>query len=124
MSRPNRDPGLEWLLDLDGQVLVVDPHGAYWVKFSVRRVVRSADRPHGLEYSLTLHDSSGRRLLGYDNAHSVRTSGGPGGRPGVRRDHRHRLKAVRPYVFHDAATLLEDFWRDVDRILKGKGVIR
>lgn len=124
MNKSNHDPGLEWLLDLNGQVLVVDPNGAYWVKFSVRRVVPSADRPQGLEYSLTLHDSNGRRLLGYDNAHSVRRSAGPGGKPSALRDHRHRLKAVRPYVFRDAATLLEDFWSDVDRILRGRGVIR
>lgn len=124
MNKPNRDPGLRWLLDLDGQVFVVDPQGGHWVKFSLRRVAVSADRPHGLEYSLTLHDASGRRLLGYDNAHPVRASGGPGGKPGILRDHRHWLKAVRPYVFHDAATLLEDFWGDVDRILRGRGVIR
>jgi hypothetical protein len=43
------------LLDLDGQVFVIDGKGQYWVRFSVGRVARSAERPHGLKYSLTLH---------------------------------------------------------------------
>jgi hypothetical protein len=28
--------------------------------------------PHGIRYSLTLHDQSGVRILGYDNAHSIK----------------------------------------------------
>jgi hypothetical protein len=28
-----RDPTLDTLLDLDGQVLVVDPDGGHWVRF-------------------------------------------------------------------------------------------
>jgi hypothetical protein len=51
------------LLDLDGQVLVVDPDGKHWVKFSVKRVDPTRDRPHGLSYSLTLHTESGERLV-------------------------------------------------------------
>jgi hypothetical protein len=33
-----RDPSLDALLDLDGQVLVVDPEGDHWVRFVVWRV--------------------------------------------------------------------------------------
>ena len=33
-----RDAADEVLLDLDGQVFVVDSKGQYWVRFSVRRV--------------------------------------------------------------------------------------
>jgi hypothetical protein len=33
-----RDPSLDMLLDLDGQVLVVDPDGRHWVRFVVTLV--------------------------------------------------------------------------------------
>ena len=80
MKWHGREPGAEVLLDLDGQVFVVDAKGQYWVRFSVIRVVSTPDRPHGLNYSLTLHGPGGERLVGFDNAHSVRESGGPGGK--------------------------------------------
>jgi hypothetical protein len=51
-----RDPNLDLLLDLDGQVLVVDPERGYWVRFVVTRVPVSPEKPQGLDYSLTLHD--------------------------------------------------------------------
>ena len=37
MRGRGRDSGDEVLLDLDGQVFVVDTKGGYWVRFSVRR---------------------------------------------------------------------------------------
>jgi len=123
MEADDRDPGSDVLLDLDGQVLVVDPKGEYWARFTVQRVEPSTDRPHGLNYSLTLHGPGGERIIGFDNAHSVRVSAGPGGRKKGSADHRHRMGAVRPYRFTDAASLLEDFWMEVDRFLKEKGVI-
>ncbi len=117
---PRRDASLDALLDLDGQIFVVDPVARHWVKFVVRRVPVSAEKPHGLDYSLTLHDASGKRLVGYDNAHSVSSGRGHSVRS---YDHRHRLKTVRPYAFRDAAALLADFWHDVDAVLKEKGII-
>lgn len=57
----DRDPSLDMLLDLDGQVLVVDPEGGHWVKFIVTRIPVSPEKPHGLDYSLTLHGPSGER---------------------------------------------------------------
>jgi hypothetical protein len=33
------------------------------------------------------------------------------------------METVRPYRFKDAATLLEGFWAEVDKLLKEKGVI-
>ncbi len=66
-----RDHSLDMLLDLDGQVLVVDPEGNYWVRFVVRRVPVTERRPHGLAYSLSLHGPNGERLVGFDNAHAV-----------------------------------------------------
>jgi hypothetical protein len=38
MKGRGRDASLSALLDLDGQVLVIDPAGNHWVKFSVKRV--------------------------------------------------------------------------------------
>lgn len=121
MKGRGRDADDEVLLDLDGQVFVVDSKGQYWVRFSVRWVAFSPDRPHGLSYSLHGPDSS--RLVGFDNAHAVRESQGPGGKGRGLRDHKHRMETVRPYRFKDATTLLEDFWAEVDGVLREKGVI-
>ena len=106
------------LLNLDGQVLAVDPEGGHWVRFVVTRVPVSPKQPHGLDYSLTLHGPEGERLVGFDNAHPVakQKQGGP-------QDHRHRLRSVRAYEYRDAATLLADFWETVDTVLRERGVI-
>src|ERR1700722_6446145 len=112
-----RDPSLDTLLELDGQVLVVDPDGRYWGRFVVTRVPVSSEKPHGLDYSLTLHGPDGDRVVGFDNAHPVGRQ-----RRGDPIDHRHRLRTVRPYDYRDAATLLGDFWAAVDVMLKERGV--
>jgi hypothetical protein len=39
------------------------------------------------------------------------------------KDHRHRLKTIRPYVDRDAATLIADFWSEVDAVLKERGAL-
>ena len=122
MGKQIRDRSLDTLLDLDGQVFVVDPDGRHWVKFSVQRVDPTSDRPHGLSYSLTLHAEGGERLVGFDNAHPVRPTAGPAGKSRKRHDHKHRLRTVRPYDYKDAATLLADFWAEVDEVLKQRGV--
>ena len=119
----DRDPDTDALLDLDGQVFVVDSRGEYSVRFAVQRVDPSRERPSGLKYSLTLHGPDGSRLVGFDNAHRVRKSFGPGGKPHPSYDHKHLLGTIRPYRFRDAATLLADFWAEVDRILQDRGVI-
>lgn len=116
MTKPKHDPGLDALLALDGVILVVGPNGAHWVK----QVAPSPERPHGISYSLTLHAANGERLVGYDNAHAVST--GPGRRASAAHDHRHRHSRTRPYAFSDAATLMQDFWNDVDAVLRERGV--
>lgn len=112
-----RDPTLDTLLELDGQVLVVDPQGNHWVRFVVTQVAVSPEKPHGLDYSLTLHGPDGERLVGFDNAHPVgkRKRGKP-------QDHRHRLRLIRTYEYRDAAGLLADFWSVVDAVLRERGV--
>lgn len=118
------DPSLDALLDLDGQVLVIDPETRHWVRFVVTRVPPSKERPHGLDYTLTLHGPNGERLVGYDNAHEVSTGSGPGRKRSVAHDHRHIRRTVKPYDYQDAATLLADFWTDVWAVLKERGIER
>ena len=117
MKSSGRDPGLDTLLDLHGQTLFVDEMG-HWVKFVVVRTEVTPQRPHGLSYSLTLHGPDGTRLVGFDNAHPVSGWRGPGARRRRESGHRHRLRSVGPYDYRDAATLLADFWREVDEVLK------
>ena len=122
MKGSEHDRSLDTLLDLHGQTLFIDEVG-HWVKFLVRRTEVTAEQPHGLSYSLTLHAPDGTRLVGFDNAHPVRDRRGPGKEKGRENDHRHRLRTIRPYDYMDAATLLEDFWKEVDSVLKEKGSI-
>lgn len=117
MSR--HDEGLERLLDLDG--FLAEVGGGFWVKI-VAHLVPDDARPHGVSYTLTLHDRAGRRVFGIDNAHSVRLTSGPAGRSSSVRDHLHRGGSVRIYVYRDAETLLEDFWQEVEAILKREGI--
>ena len=49
--------------------------GGHWVRFVVTRVPVSLEKPHGLDYSLTLHGPDGDRLVGFDNAHPVSQAG-------------------------------------------------
>jgi len=111
-----RDPTLDVLLDLDGQVL----RSGGWAlgPLLVTRVPVSPEKPHGLDYSLTLHGPGGERLVGFDNAHPVAAQkrGGP-------QDHGHRLRTIKAYEYRDAATLLGDFWTTVDSVLRERGVI-
>jgi Family of unknown function (DUF6516) len=115
-----RDPTLDVLLELDSQVLVVDPEGHHWVRFVVTQVPVSPEKPHGLDYSLTLHGPDGERLVGFDNSHPVAKQKQKRGAP---QDHRHRLRTVKAYDYRDAASLLADFWATVDAVLRERGVI-
>jgi hypothetical protein len=115
------DPGLENLLELDGVTYEIHEQG-YWVKFEVKRTAVSKQRPHGISYSFTMHAASGKRLIGFDNAHAARSSAGPGGRRKAVFDHWHRLNYVRPYEYRDAETLIADFWTAVDELLRKRGI--
>ena len=118
MSR--RDEGLDRLLDLDG--FIAEVGGGFWVKIVVRRVPPDTDRPHGISYTLTLHDAAGLRVFGIDNAHLIRVTRGPASRSSTARHHLHRGESVRPYAYRDADTLMDDFWREVEAILTREGV--
>jgi hypothetical protein len=58
----------------------------------------TAERPHGLKYSL-FYGRDGQRIIGYDN------ETGKG-------DHRHYRDREEGYEFTTFETLLLDFWRD------------
>ena len=113
------DVGLDTLLDLDGSIL--EQEGGYWIKIEVRRIRPSVDDQHGIRYSLSLHDKYGTRVLGYDNAHAVKPPKKfkfAGQR--LPYDHRHRTSSDKgvPYAFESAQRLLEDFFAEVDRVIK------
>ena len=70
---------------------------------------------------MTPYDKDGTRVLGYDNAHAVKPP--KKSRFAGRRlpyDHRHRTSGDKgvPYAFDSAHRLLEDFFSEVDRVIK------
>ncbi len=114
-----RDESLDTLLDLDGETLVISDQG-HFVKFVVKRGEITQAKPHGLSYSLTLHSKTGARLMGFDNAHAARRTGGRFVEQARVHDHVHRGKGDpgRPYRFESAGKLIEDFWVEVERIMR------
>ncbi len=114
-----RDRTIDTLLDLHDEI--IDQGGGFWIRIEAWRVDVTTDIPHGIRYSLTLHGPGGRRLLGYDNAHSIKP---PkkfkyAGRV-LPYDHKHRHPSDKgvPYEFKDAHQLLVDFFSDVDRVIE------
>lgn len=114
--------GLEFLLAFDGRVHHLER--GYWIRFEITRVEPSAKRPHGLNYSFTLHDPDGTRLIGFDNAHRPPDRTLSVNRRKTATDHWHRTEddAGRPYRFRDAESLLDDFFDEVERVLLERGV--
>ena len=115
------DTGLEYLLGLNGNIEVQNEEG-YWVKMEVSIVPATPNRPHGIKYSLTLHEPQGSRLIGFDNAHSVKPEGPPFKHAGKKypfdHQHRHPKDEGTLYEFNTAYQLLSDFYAEVDRVLK------
>ena len=120
MKKHERDHSLDYLLGFDGQIYFIDPK--HYVKFVVKKIDSTPEKPHGLDYSLTLHAANGERLVGFDNAHPVQPTKGPSGKKRKKQDHKHRLRTVKPYEYKDAETLIKDFWSEVDAVLKERGV--
>jgi hypothetical protein len=114
------DAGLSYLLDMDGWVSEVG--GGFLIRARVHRTEASDSAPHGISYSLTLHEPGGQRVIGYDNAHSFVKKRGMKRITGLTRDHRHYRNLTEAYPFTSAARLLEDFWADVERFLQEEGV--
>lgn len=121
-GRDEDDYGLEYLLGYDGRIHYLEE--GYWLKFEFKRVQKSNERPHGLDYSMTLHAPDGTRLLGFDNAHQVPAKGSRFRKPPEHFDHWHRTGTDqgRPYKYKDAETLLSDFFDEVERVCAERGV--
>jgi len=110
----------EVLLNLNGYRHYNRDDG-YWIKIEAWETEITDARPHGLRYSLSLHDANGTRVIGFDNAHGIKV--GNKRRYSARKivyDHEHRLNKVMPYDFRSSARLLEDFWKAVSRIVEIK----
>ena len=108
--------GLDYLLELDGEIFPMD--NGYWTKIEAKRVGASNNVPHGIKYSLTLHDKNNVRIIGYDNAHGIRPSKTKFRAMKTQWDHRHERSRIKAYEFKSAAELLEDFWNDVNKIMR------
>lgn len=104
-----RDPSLDSLLGLDGQTYVVDATAGLAVRFRVASVAVSAANPHGIDYRMTLFGRGNVPLVGFENTQQMRKDAF---------DHIARLRTVRAYAYRDAATLVEDFWDEVDAWLR------
>lgn len=114
---------LDRLLDLHGWTAEVG--GGFWVCFKATRVPPGDGRPHGIQYALSMHRPGGERVLGYDNAHVPPVGTGPAAksrREALTFDHRHWRQTVSIYDFQSPGKLLEDFWCDVERMLKEENV--
>ena len=77
-----------------------------------------------MSYSFTLHAPDGTRLVGFDNAHVVPAKGSRFKPKPRASDHWHRTETDpgRPYQFKDAATLIDDFFDEVEKLLDERGI--
>jgi hypothetical protein len=118
VGMPHADQSLTYLLDLDGEEIIYDD--GYVARFKVKRIEATAEKPHGVSYSLTFHSRDGRRLMGYDNAHGVAHRGGKFVERQTAFDHwhRHETDEGRRYQFVTAEKLIADFFDEIERILK------
>ncbi len=112
------DAELLTLLDLNGSSYWCDKN--YWVKFEAIKVHKDQHRPHGIKYSLTLHDRNNTRILGFDNAHRIKRKGRrPQRYTGriITWDHVHKQEKIEHYLFSSASQMLQDFWDAVNEIV-------
>jgi len=109
------DEAMQRLLDYDRRLYWL---GNGWsIRFRVAQSAITEARPHGIKYSLTLHDVDGLRLLGYDNAHGIPRS--------QAYDHRHRFRRTQDLVAYDfrgADELICDFFDAVERACAEEGI--
>ncbi len=111
----NKDDTLKTLLDLNSEIFTFD--NGFWTKFEAHLVDPTEAIPHGVRYSLTLHDRYNRRILGFDNAHAYKPKRKKYGARKVTWDHKHKCEKVLSYEYQSASHLLSDFWYDVEQIL-------
>jgi hypothetical protein len=114
---------LEVLLSLDG--VSYEAAEGYVVEFMARRTDKTPEQPHGISYALVFRPKAGGPpYVKFDNAHGVKHRGGKYVPKPTTYDHWHRTEKDpgRPYRFTTAVQLLEDFWREVKRVMTEKGI--
>ena len=116
INKRNIDPGLETLLEMNEEMFPME--NGYWTKIEAHRVEPSDQIPHGIKYSLTLHDRNNQRILGYDNAHGVTPKRKRFGAKKVTWDHKHTREKIEYFEFESAGQLMEEFWVAVDQLVK------
>src|SRR5574340_15391 len=99
------DESLVTLLNLNGEIFPMDD--GCWTKFEAYRVIPDKQVPHGIRYSLTLHDRYNRRVLGFDNAHAIRPARKGFGARKITWDHRPKQEKTSPYDYESAGQLLD-----------------
>lgn len=113
-----RDPSLDVLLELNGTIYYEE--NGYWHKIEAKLVKVTPQRPHGISYNLSLHDNHNQRIFGMDNAHAVNSDRKTGfsGRI-IEYDHIHTSmnNKGKPYQFKSAEQLLNDFYKQINKIL-------
>ena len=108
---------IDHLLELDGTVQEFG--GGYWIKVKATQIQPSAEKPHGIDYSLTLHNPKRERIYGLDNAHPIKKQGRGKVKPF---DHVHNGVNIRIYEYESAESLVQEFFEGVERTLKSLGV--
>ena len=107
------------LLELDGTTIY--QQDKHWVKIDAWEIEPTPQVPHGIRYSLTLHNQHNTRVLGFDNAHVPKGGKRRRYRGRIRiYDHLHtdeNCKGV-PYAFSSAENLMTDFWSAVDEYFR------
>ena len=111
-----KDAALQTLLELDGEIFPME--NGYWTKIEANRVEPNEHIPHGVRYSLTLHDRNNSRIVGFDNAHAFKPRIKRYGGRKTTWDHKHKCEKTERYEYESASQLLEDFWKEVYEALK------
>jgi hypothetical protein len=88
------------------------------VKIEAKSVPASPSIPHGIRYSMTLHNRNNVRVIGFDNAHAIKPKSRKrfSGRK-ITWDHKHHMERVEPYEFESPGQLLDDFWVAVNNYI-------
>ena len=121
MNQGKQPRGFAVLEGYDGYEFIFET--GYCARFEFKRdETRGAAHPY--KYSQTLHAPSGKRLIGFDNAHPIQRPSGKFKRRSTSPDHWHRSATDKgqPYDFKSPNVLLEDFFREVERALHELGV--
>ena len=94
------------------------------VEFSVHRTRKTSRLPHGIAYAIVFRPAFGKPFVRFDNAHAAKRPGGRFVKIPEPHDHWQRREddPGRPYVFTTATQLLDDFWREVKRSMKERGI--